>query len=308
MRLSEGDSYYRVLDVSSTSIVGRKRELEILISVLVAGKHVLLEGAPGTTKSTLLQFLTSQLQLPLYQIEGSADLTPSKLIGTFNPSLVLEKGFKPEYFEPGPLFHAMEEGGILYIDELNRAAPDATNALIRAMEEREIVVPRYGKIMAKPSFRVVAAMNPYDDTGVTRISRALFDRMCRLKMDYQNLEEEAQIVTTNVPEAPQSIVRIGTRIARATRYDDRLRQGASVRGAIDFAQIAPSLALIRGSYGTKTIIDSELSAFTGKIWLDSPGFSAEDIIVEIVQNVLRELEDGLFDSLNEDLKKKMKRP
>jgi len=273
----------------------------------MAGKHVLLEGGPGTSKSTLLQFVTSQLQLPLFQVEGSADLTPSKLIGTFNPSLVLEQGFKPEFFEPGPLFRAMEEGGILYIDELNRAAPDATNALIRAVEDGEIVIPRFGKVVARPSFRVVAAMNPFDDTGVTRISRALFDRMCRLKMEYQNLEEETQIVKTEVPEAPQAIIGIGTRIARATRYDDRLRQGASVRGAIDFARIAPSLALVREGYETETIFDAALTAFTGKIWLDTPGISAEDIILDIIQNVLRELDDGFFESLNEDLKKKMKR-
>ena len=301
--LSEGESFFRVLDVPN-QIIGRRRELEILISVLVAGKHVLLEGPPGTTKSTMLQFVTGQLGLPLFQIEGSADLTPSKLIGTFNPNLVLEQGFKSEFFEPGPLFRAMEEGGILYIDELNRAAPDATNALIRAMEEREIVIPRYGRVIAKPSFRVVAAMNPFDDTGVTRISRALFDRMCRLKMDYQSLEEESQIVTEEVPETPQAIIRLGTRITRATRYDDRLRQGASVRGAIDFARIAPSLALVRGGYGTETLIDAALTAFTGKIWLDTPGISAEEIMLDIVQQVLRDLDKDFFDTLNEDLKKR----
>jgi MoxR-like ATPase len=253
----------------------------------------------------MLQFVTGQLGLPLFQIEGSADLTPSKLIGTFNPNLVLEQGFKSDFFEPGPLFRAMEEGGILYIDELNRAAPDATNALIRAMEEREIVIPRYGRVIAKPSFRVVAAMNPFDDTGVTRISRALFDRMCRLKMDYQSLEEESQIVTEEVPETPQAIIGLGTRITRATRYDDRLRQGASVRGAIDFARIAPSLALVRGGYGTETLIDAALTSFTGKIWLDTPGISAEEIMLDIVQQVLRDLDKGFFDSLNADLKKKM---
>ncbi len=286
-------------------LIGRLKELEILIAVLLAGEHVLLEGAPGTSKSTLLRYVTKQLNLPLHQVEGSADLTPSKLIGTFNPNLVLEQGFKPEFFEPGPLFKAMEDGGLLYIEELNRAAPDATNALIRAMEEGEIVIPRYGKIKANKSFRVVAAMNPFDDTGVSRISRALFDRLCRIKMDYQSIEEEVLIVSTAINNAPKSIIEIGTRIARATRFDDRLRQGSSIRGAIDFSNIAPSLAMIRGNYNISTILDAALTSFTSKIWLENPSYSEEDIILEIVESVLKNLDKGFFDDLNLDLKKKI---
>ncbi|MHA2251084.1 MAG: AAA family ATPase [Candidatus Kariarchaeaceae archaeon] len=99
-----------------------------------------LRGASGTSQSTLLRYVTEQLKLPLYHIEGSADLSPSQLIGTFNPNLVLEQGFKPEFLEPGPLFRSMDEGGILYIEELYRAAPDATSALIRAMDEGKIII------------------------------------------------------------------------------------------------------------------------------------------------------------------------
>ncbi|MHA2101233.1 MAG: AAA family ATPase [Candidatus Kariarchaeaceae archaeon] len=298
------ENYSRLLDSKPSDLVGRSKELEVLIAVLLSGEHVLLEGPPGTSKSTILRYITEQLKLPLYHIEGSADLTPSKLIGTFNPNLVLEQGFKPEFFEPGPLFRAMKEGGILYIEELNRAAPDATNALIRAMEEGEIVIPRYGAITSEPGFRVVAAMNPFDDTGVSRISRALFDRLCRLKMDYQPHEEEVQIARVASNDSPDSLIEIGTRIARATRFDDRLRQGSSVRGAIDFSNIAPTLAGLRGSYSISTIIDAALAAFTAKIWLENPNHSEEEIILEIVESVLRNLDKAFFDDLNLDLKKK----
>lgn len=303
------NNYDEVLHGKETSIVGRKRELEMLLATLIAGEHILLEGAPGTSKSTLLRFVTAQLNVPFYQIEGSADLTPSKLIGTFNPNLVLEQGFKTDFFEKGPLSEAMEEGGILYIDELNRAAPDATNTLIRAMEEGEIIIPRFGTIQAMDSFRVVAAMNPFDDTGVTRISRALFDRLCRIKMNYQDTSEEISIVATQVKDAPEAIITIGAQIAKATRFDDRLRQGASVRGAIDFAKIAPTLALIRGDYNVTTLIDAALTAFTGKIWLENPNNSEEEIIMQIVETVLSKLPKELFKELNLDLenKKKMKR-
>jgi MoxR-like ATPase len=298
------ENYSRLLESKPNDLIGRTKELEVLIAVLLSGEHVLLEGPPGTSKSTLIRYITSQLGLPLYNIEGSADLTPSKLIGTFNPSLVLEGGFKPEFFEPGPLFRAMQGGGVLYIEELNRAAPDATNALIRAMEEGEIVIPRYGIIEGNPSFRVVMCQNPFDDTGVSRISRALFDRMCRIKMDYQTHEEEVKIVRVGSNNSPDSLVEIGTRIARATRFDDRLRQGSSVRGAIDFSNIAPTLAGLRGSYTINTIIDAALTSFTAKIWLENPNHSEEEIILEIVESVLRNLDKGFFDDLNLELKKK----
>lgn len=299
------DDVQRLLDDKPPELVGRKRELEILLAVLSSGEHILLEGPPGTSKSTLLRYVASELNVPLYQIEGSADLTPSKLIGTFNPNLVLEQGFRSEFFEPGPLFKSMQEGGILYIDELNRAAPDATNSLIRAMEESELQIPRYGQVQAKEGFRVIAAMNPYDDQGVTRISRALFDRLCRIKMDYQSLEEELDIVHSAVnDEVHQSLMEIGTKIARATRFDDRLRQGSSVRGAIDFSNIVPKLAQLRGGYTSDTIIDAALAAFTGKVWLENPNLSEEEIILEIVEQVLRQVDLSFFNDLNEDLKKK----
>ena len=305
--MSSNENFAKILIEKPESLVGRKRELELITAILLAGEHILLEGPPGTSKSTMLRYVTGKLQLPFFQVEGSADLTPSKLIGTFNPNLVLEQGFKPEFFEPGPLFQAMEAGGILYIEELNRAAPDATNALIRAIEEREIIVPRYGKVQAKDSFRLVAAMNPFDDTGVTRISRALFDRLCRIKMEYQEFEEEKRIVKTQFSDAPDAIVDIAARIARATRFDDRLRQGSSVRGAIDFTNIVQKLALLRGGYTSETILDAALTSFTSKIWLENPNQKEEDILLEIVEKVLRNLDASVFEALNLDLKKKMTR-
>lgn len=298
------EEYHDLLNVQYSKITGREKELEVLVSALLAGQHVLLEGAPGTSKSTLLRHVTETLKLPLYQVEGSADLTPSKLIGTFNPALVLEKGFQKEFFESGPLSKAMEEGGILYIDEFNRASPDATNALIRAMEEGELIIPRYGTVVGKPSFRIVAAMNPYDDTGVTRLSRALFDRLCRIRMDYQPIDEEVAIIDTLEPEAPNSLKELGVRIARATRYDDRLRQGASIRGAIDFVQITPQLAKIRRNYSVNTLLDAALAAFSGKIWIENPTHLPEEIISDILEAVLRDIGNSLIEELDIELKKK----
>src|SRR4029079_6499929 len=88
----------------------------------------------------------------------------------------------------------MQRGGFLYIEELNRAPEDTLNALLTAMAEREIEVPRVGRIRAPPQFRVVASMNPFDNVGTTRISASFYDRLCRLAIGYQSVDEDEQIV------------------------------------------------------------------------------------------------------------------
>ena len=127
-------------------------------------------------------------------VEGNAELTPARLIGHFDPALVLSKGYVPEIFEDGPLLEAMRTGGLLYVEELNRIPEETLNVLLTAMSELEITVPRLGRVAAAPGFALVAAMNPFDAVGTARVSGALYDRTCRISMDYQSAEAEQQIV------------------------------------------------------------------------------------------------------------------
>ncbi len=298
-----------LLEPVQKQVVGRQRELELIITCLESNKHVLLEGPPGSTKSTILRLVAENSGLPIYFLEGNADLTPSKLIGSFDPSLVLEHGIKPEYFVKGPLFQALEEGGILYIDEFNRMASDASNTLIRAIEEAELVVPRYGLLNAHPNFRVVLAQNPFDDVGVGKISRALLDRVIRIKLDYQNALEEQFIVEHELDgHADPKLVRIAVELCRATRLHPEIKQGASVRGAIDFTLLVPNLKEISESRSSYDVLrDAACAALSGKIWLDpSTEKTAEELIEDLLTQVLKanvlDIED--LDDLEELLKKK----
>ena len=77
-------------------------------------------------------------------VEGNAELTPARLVGQFDPSQVLAEGYHADAFVDGPLLTAMREGGLLYLEELNRVPEETLNVLITVLTEGEIAVPRLG--------------------------------------------------------------------------------------------------------------------------------------------------------------------
>ena len=106
----------RVQDGIRREVVGREEESQLLLAALGAGRDLLLEGPPGTSKSTLLRSVTTLNGTTLRFVEGNADLTPSKLVGHHSPSSVLQEDYNPDNFVYGPLPLAMQEGGMLYIE------------------------------------------------------------------------------------------------------------------------------------------------------------------------------------------------
>ncbi|MEP7091770.1 MAG: MoxR family ATPase, partial [Nocardioidaceae bacterium] len=156
----------------STAVIGpvldRAREVELLVAALDGGAHVLLEGPPGTGKSTLLRSVASERDAPFHLVEGNAELTPARLVGHFDPAQVLSQGYLPDVFVDGPLVSALRSGGLLYVEEINRVPEETLNVLITVMSESELTVPRLGLVHAEPGFRLVAAMNPFDAVGTER--------------------------------------------------------------------------------------------------------------------------------------------
>src|SRR4026209_486351 len=180
-------------------VVGREREVELVVAALAADRHVMREGPPGTGKSTLLRAVADELGLGFEFVEVNAELTPARLVGHFDPARVLADGYDPDVFVDGPLVSAMRDGSLLYIEEINRIPEDTLNVLITVMSERELHVPRLGRVVADPGFRLVAAMNPFDAVGTARISSAVSDRVGRLSVAYQSAREEEAIVARAVP-------------------------------------------------------------------------------------------------------------
>jgi MoxR-like ATPase len=267
-----------------TRLVGRRREIELVVAALAVDRHVLIEGPPGTGKSTLLRAVAHELGVGFEFVEGNAELTPARLVGHFDPARVLVDGYDPDVFVDGPLVTSLREGSLLYVEEINRVPEETLNVLVTVMSERELHVPRLGHVTAAPGFRLVAAMNPFDAVGTARISSAIYDRVCRLAVTYQSATEEQAIAERAVPGVDARWAAKVVELVRLSRSHPDLRFGSSVRGAIDMCAIAPSLATVRGQPVTSPSVslDAALVALSGRVRLrEGSGRTAEDVVTEL---------------------------
>ena len=277
-----------LLDALESSVVGRRREVELVVAALDADRHVLLEGPPGTGKSTLLRAVAESLGIGFVFVEGNAELTPARLVGHFDPARVLNEGYEPDVFVDGPLVTAMRDGSLLYVEEINRIPEETLNVLITVMSENELNVPRFGRVVASPGFRLVAAMNPFDAVGTARISGAVYDRVCRVSMGYQSADDEVRIASRGVDDLPTGWLDKVVDLVRRTRSHPDLRVGSSVRGAIDMAAVARSLASVRGATVVEpgVSLDAALVALSGRVRMrEGSTRTSEDVVTELWNEV-----------------------
>ena len=270
------------------TVIGRRREVELVVAALDADRHVLLEGPPGTGKSTLLRAVAEGLGIGFVFVEGNAELTPARLVGHFDPARVLTDGYEPNVFVDGPLIAALREGSLLYVEEINRIPEETLNVLITVMSEGELNVPRYGRVAAASGFRLVAAMNPFDAVGTARISGAVYDRVCRVSVGYQNAEVETRIAGRGMVNLPDGWLDKVVELVRRTRTHSELRVGSSVRGAIDMAAVTVSLARVRSLtvLDANVGLDAALVALSGRVRVREGSVrTSEDIITELWNEV-----------------------
>ena len=166
-------------------IVGKEREVDLLLTALLASGHVLLEDVPGTGKTLLAKSLAASLSLSFQRIQFTPDLLPSDLTGIhyFNQK---DGEF---HFRPGPLF-----ARIVLADEINRATPRTQSSLLECMEERQISIE--GRTMPLESpFMVLATQNPVDNQGTFPLPEAQMDRfLIRMKLGYPSAAEGVEIL------------------------------------------------------------------------------------------------------------------
>ena len=159
-------------------IVGQDDIIEHVITAMIAGGHVLLEGVPGLGKTMLVRAIASALTLHFQRIQFTPDLMPADLIGT-NVLIDDGQGHPHFQFSPGPLFC-----NLLLGDEINRSTPKTQSALLEAMQERSVTVAGETRILGEPFF-VLATQNPLEMEGTYPLPEAQLDRFFfKLKVPY----------------------------------------------------------------------------------------------------------------------------
>lgn len=168
-------------------IIGQERVVEQLLTVLIAGGNVLLEGVPGLGKTRLVRTLSSVFDLPFSRIQFTPDLMPADITGT---NILVKGEAGSEFrFRPGPLFSS-----IVLADEINRATPKTQAALLEAMQEHSVTVAGETHALMEPYF-VLATQNPMEQEGTYPLPEAQLDRfMMKILVDFPSLAELGEIV------------------------------------------------------------------------------------------------------------------
>lgn len=222
-----------------------KKAYELLDDAVSAKLTPIIIGPPGVGKSLLARKFAYDTQRPFYELFFDELMSPSHLVGSFNPAVLVSKGYCMEAFEPGPLLLAMVGGGVFVAQELNRASEFCQNSFLEPLEEKTLYIPRLGKIRASDNFVFIAVANPYEFSGAHRISEALRDRLhVWISLSYPDRETELKIISANTPENKLSyeVMQKIHKIIEQSRQNEEFSKSVSIRTGISIARIASRYA------------------------------------------------------------------
>lgn len=165
---SSAETLTRLREAMNGVLFGQEKLIDDVLTGLVAGGHILLEGLPGLGKTELVKALAKAIQLDAKRIQFTPDLLPGDITG--NPVLQEQGGVKRFVFQRGPLF-----GNLVLADEVNRASPKTQSALLEAMQERRVTVMGDEHVLPQPFF-VLATQNPIELEGTYPLPEAQLDR------------------------------------------------------------------------------------------------------------------------------------
>lgn len=270
-------------------IIGRTKELRMLLVAHAAGKNILLEGEIGTGKTTIAKAMAEYVDKDFIRVDASEDLNFQALIGIWQPPILIQKGYCKEAFQMGPLARAMAHGSCLFFNEINRAPESTQNLLLTALDEKILEIPNLKTLEANEGFFTIATRNPASHIGVSVLGEALKDRFVWIKLEYQREEEEREIVRVHTGCDEEKILELAVKITRATRSVRDIRRGASVRGAIDIVLMIMALETQNSWEDRQTWVDVSISALMPKIDIEEGiNKTPEDIITAIVMKLTRD--------------------
>jgi len=172
-------------DAISSIILGKHRQIQLALSCLLAGGHLLIEDLPGVGKTTLSLTLAKVFGLDFHRVQFTSDLLPSDVLGVS----VYDNKTQSFSFHPGPVFTQ-----VLLADEINRSTPKTQSALLEAMEEKQVTQDGLTRQLPEPFF-VVATQNPMEQIGTFPLPESQLDRfLMRINIGYPDQQAEMELL------------------------------------------------------------------------------------------------------------------
>lgn len=257
------DKILRAVDEIEKVVVGKRTEIILILTAMLAGSHVLIEDVPGTGKTSLAATIAKVTGLSFNRAQFTPDVMASDITG-FN---IYNRGKEKFEFREGLVMC-----NLLLADEINRASPKTQSALLEAMEEGKVTVDGVTYDIPSP-FMVIATQNPTGYVGTYPLPEAQLDRFAiKLSMGYPNFEEEVNIIRArkganpiedvervidadDLNEIRKQVedVRIDDEIysyivtlVSETRKHPKLLLGASPRASVALMHLSQAYAFIKG--------------------------------------------------------------
>lgn len=246
------------------AIVGKRRQLELILAALLAGGHVLLDDVPGVAKTLTARSMAAAAGLDFVRMQFTPDVLPSDITG----ATILDLATNQPLFRQGPVF-----AQIVLADEINRAPAKTQSALLEAMQEGRVTVDGTTHQLPEP-FHVIATQNPVESEGTYPLPEAQLDRfLIRTSIGYPATTDEVELLQRRVARATdeptlsavlppgrfaqlqaavegvhieESILKYVVDVVAASRNHRDLELGASPRGSLGLLKMSRAHALLAG--------------------------------------------------------------
>ena len=287
----------------NSQIVGQSKLIDRLLTTLICGGHLLVEGAPGLAKTRAIKELANVVSGEFHRIQFTPDLLPSDVTGT--------EIYRPETgafeFQQGPIFN-----NLVLADEVNRAPAKVQSALLEAMGEQQVSIGRETYSLPK-LFMVMATQNPIEQEGTYPLPEAQLDRfLMHIEVLYPDAEAEARILhlvrseNANQPKQPPMRPLTEEEIFSARKETLELHMAPSVEEYIIALVMAtrnpPEKLKPWLSYGASPRATIALDQCARTVaWLAGKDFVSPDDVQEVAHDVLRHRLIVSFEALAEDV-------
>ena len=286
---------------------GKDSTIDLVLTTLLAGGHILLEDIPGVGKTTLALALSKTLSMSYCRMQFTPDVLPSDILG-FN---MYESKTGEFTFRPGSIFT-----NLFLADEINRTSPKTQSALLEVMEEHRVTVDGVTRDLPSPFF-VIATQNPVGASGTQKLPDSQLDRFfVRLSLGYPDTESATRLLMGHSSEqmhtvqqvltleelsamqdktaavyADEALCRYVVALTEASRHSELINQGISPRGSMALLKMAKGHAFLsdRDFVTPEDVLTVFDSVCNHRILISTKAKASGMTISEILSQITRQI-------------------